>query len=124
MKKNRTIFCDIDGTIFKYRKFETYKTTNPELTPGALEKIKQWKQQDCMIILTTARPEEYRTHTIRELALHEVPWDRLIMGIERGPRYLINDMDPAKPGLRAIAHNLIRDEGMKTLTIGETEEVI
>jgi hypothetical protein len=34
------------------------------------------------------------------------------MGIERGPRYLINDMDPAKEGERAIAINLIRDEGI------------
>ena len=31
------------------------------------------------------------------------------MGIERGPRYLVNDMDPNKPGERAIAINLIRN---------------
>ena len=41
-----------------------------------------------------------------------VSYDRLIMGIERGPRYLINDMDPNKPGERAIAINLIRDKGL------------
>jgi len=34
------------------------------------------------------------------------------MGIERGPRYLINDMDPNNPGERAIAINLIRDKGI------------
>jgi hypothetical protein len=34
------------------------------------------------------------------------------MGIERGPRYLINDMDPNKPGERAIAINLERDRGL------------
>ena len=27
-KKKNTYFCDIDGTIFKYRKFETYTTTD------------------------------------------------------------------------------------------------
>ena len=37
MKKYKTIFCDIDGTIFKYRKFETYKTTQPEVTIMAKE---------------------------------------------------------------------------------------
>jgi hypothetical protein len=36
------------------------------------------------------------------------------MGIERGPRYLINDMDPNKPGERAIAINLERDGGIKS----------
>jgi hypothetical protein len=36
------------------------------------------------------------------------------MGIERGPRYLINDMDPNNPGERAIAINLKRDGGIKS----------
>jgi hypothetical protein len=35
------------------------------------------------------------------------------MGIERGPRYLINDMDPKEPGDRAICLNLERDKGIK-----------
>ena len=65
-----------------------------------------------MIILTTARPEDLREHTIKELDDSKVPYDRLLMGIERGPRYLINDMDPNKPGKRAIAMNLIRNEGI------------
>ena len=33
------------------------------------------------------------------------------MGIERGVRYLINDMDPEKGGERAVAINLVRDAG-------------
>ena len=65
-----------------------------------------------MIILTTARPEWLREHTIKELKENKIPWSRLEMGIERGPRYLINDMDPNKPGERAIAINLIRDNGI------------
>lgn len=124
MEKNRTIFCDIDGTVFKYRKFETIKTTKPELTPGALEKLKRWKQDKCMIVFTTARPEELRDHTVKELLLAGVPWDKLIMGIERGPRYLINDMDPAKPGLRAIAFSIERDKGLKKVVVGATEEIV
>jgi hypothetical protein len=35
------------------------------------------------------------------------------MGIERGPRYLINDMDPEKEGERAIGVNLVRDKGFE-----------
>ena len=82
-EKKRTVFCDIDGTIFKYRKFDTLKTSKAELTPGSLSKLKKWRRDGCMIIFTTARPEEYRNHTVKELLLNDVPWDKLIMGIER-----------------------------------------
>lgn len=121
MKKYKTIFCDIDGTIFKYRKFETYENTTPELTPGALEKLTEIADAGHMIVLTTARPEYLREHTIKELGEASVPYDRLIMGLERGPRYLVNDMDPGKPGIRAFAFNLNRDEGMKSVTVEGSE---
>lgn len=112
MKKNNTIFCDIDGTLFKYRKFETYKTSKPEVLPGAVNKLKQWKDAGHMIILTTARPEYLRKHTVKELVDNDIVYDRLVMEIERGPRFLINDMDPGKPGERATGINLIRDKGV------------
>ena len=97
MEKKNTYFVDIDGTIFKYRKFETYETTKAEGIKSTIDYLDQAASEGHMIILTTARPEYLRTHT--EIELHEnyVPYDRLIMGIERGPRYLINDMDPNKP---------------------------
>ena len=124
-EKKRTVFCDIDGTIFKYRKFEEIKTTKPELTPGALGQLKRWKRDGCMIVFTTARPEELRNHTGKELLLNDVPWDKLVMGIERGARYLINDMDPAKPRhARAVAYSIKRDEGLKKIVVGDTEEII
>ena len=111
MKKN-TIFCDIDGTLFKYRKFETYETSDPEVLDGVKDKLEQWKDEGHMIILTTARPEYLREHTVNELTSNELPYDRLIMEIERGPRFLINDMDPDKPGERATGINLMRDTGL------------
>lgn len=64
-----------------------------------------------MVILTTARPHDMLGHTMWELGNHSIPYQRLVMGLERGPRYLINDMDPEKEGERAIAVNLIRDQG-------------
>ena len=54
-----------------------------------------------------------REHTEYELTKNGIPYHRLIMQIERGPRYLINDMDPNKPGDRAIGINLKRNEGIK-----------
>ena len=112
MEKKNTYFVDIDGTIFKYRKFETYETSDAEVIKPTLEFLNVVKEQGHMIILTTARPDWLYNHTVKELVSNDVPFDRLIMGIERGPRYLINDMDPNKPGKRAIAMNLNRNQGI------------
>lgn len=118
MKKS-TIFCDIDGTIFKYRKFETYTSSEAEVLPEVVNKLDQWKKEGHRIILTTARPESLYMHTVVELSKNGVEYDDIIMGIERGPRVLINDMDPAKEGLRAIGINLKRDEGFENVDWSE-----
>lgn len=117
VKKYDTYFCDIDGTIFKYRKFETYKSSPAELTPGSLEKLNEIKRAGHMIVLTTARPEDLREHTVLELTTNGVPYDKLVMGLARGPRHLVNDMDPKKPGMRAINWNLVRDHGMSQISV-------
>ena len=113
MKKN-TYFVDIDGTIFVYRKFETYKETDAIVIPSSKTFLQQVYDEGHMIVLTTARPEELKEHTLYELHKNNIPFHRLIMGIERGPRYLINDMDPNKPGERAIAINVTRDGGIQS----------
>jgi len=112
MDKKETYFCDIDGTIFKYRKFETYLESEVEVIESMKAYLIEKKAQGHMIILTTARPWDMELHTQWELSTNSIPYDRLVMGIERGPRYLINDMDPKKPGERAISINLIRNKGI------------
>src|SRR6056300_680835 len=112
MEKKNTYFVDIDGTIFIYRKLESYKETEAEVIKSTKQFLQQVHDEGHMIILTTARPEDLREHTIYELVKNNIPYDRLIMGIERGPRYLINDLSPKEPGDRAICYNLIRDEGI------------
>lgn len=111
MKKN-TYFVDLDGTIFKYRKFESYEITEAEvITPSKifLDKI---RKQGHMIIITTARPENLRNFTVNELSKNNIQYDILLMGIGRGIRYLINDLDPQKTYDRAFAINVKRDEGI------------
>jgi ribonucleotide monophosphatase NagD (HAD superfamily) len=112
MEKKNTYFVDIDGTIFVYRKFETYKSSEAQVIKSTKQYLQQVKDEGHMIILTTARPENLRDHTVFELSKNNIPYDRLIMGIERGPRYLINDLSPKEPGDRAIAINLERDKGI------------
>jgi len=113
-EKKETYFVDIDGTIFIYRKFETYKTSKAEVIKSSKQYLQQVWDDGHMIVLTTARPEELREHTELELKSNGIPYHQLVMGIERGPRYLINDMDPKKPGKRAFAINVIRDGGIQS----------
>ena len=112
MQKFNTYFVDIDGTIFKYRKFETYESSKAEPIESTIEYLNKAIEEGHMIILTTARPDYLRRHTVKELEENEVPYHKLIMEIERGPRYLINDIDPNNPGERAIAINVERDKGI------------
>lgn len=117
MKKHHTYFFDIDGTIFRYRQFETYKNTPAVLTPGALEKLNEIRDAGHMIVLTTARPADLYGFTQDELHANKVPYDKIVMGLERGHRHLVNDMSPNDPGLRAISWNLERDEGLKNIGV-------
>ena len=114
MDKKNTYFVDIDGTIFVYRKFETYESSTAEVIKSTKQFLQQVKDEGHMIVLTTARPDWLYDHTVDELKVNNIPFDRLVMGIERGPRYLINDMDPNKPGDRAICYNLERNGGIKS----------
>lgn len=119
MVKHKTLFCDIDGTIFVYRKFETYTTSEPEPIVSVIEKLKEWYDNGEHIVLTTARPEYLRYHTQKELSKYGVPYHTLLMGIGRGARYVINDMDPNKPGKRSIGINLERNEGFKDIDLSD-----
>lgn len=108
--KHYTIFCDIDGTIFHYRKFNTYLTSTPTPVPSVVSELQRLKAEGHTIVLTSARPEELREHTNKELKNANVPCDQLVLGLARGTRFLVNDMeDPTKP--RAVSVNIRRDEG-------------
>ena len=121
--KHHTYFFDIDGTIFKYRKFGEYQFEKPELTPGAWEKLREIRDAGHTIILTTARPESLRLLTVLELEKHVIPYDQLVMGLPRGPRHVINDMSLTIPGPRAIAWNVKRDEGLEKIQVEKLGEV-
>ena len=107
MKKS-TFFCDIDGTLIVYRNFETYKTTQPEPINENITLINEAYDKGNCIVLTTARPEYLRYHTIEELNKVEVKYTTLLMGIERGTRILINDKEKPTED-RAISVNVNRN---------------
>ena len=111
MEKKCTIFCDIDGTLFEYRKFETYKSTIPKQITTTIERINTAFDNGHRVILTTARPEYLRMHTLKELNEANIKYHTLLLGIERGTRILINDNETETIN-RAYSFNLLRNQGM------------
>jgi hypothetical protein len=114
MIKNSTYFVDIDGTIIKYRPFALLLSIEPEPIQDVINKINKEYDNGSHIVVTTARPEMMKTQTKKELKKVGLKYNQLVMGIGRGTRYLLNDVDPENPRVkRAVGVNLIRNKGLK-----------
>lgn len=114
----KTIFCDIDGVLFKH----SGDITSQHLLPvkeiemqGVRETFTAWDRKGYKIILTTGRRESTRPYTEKQLAAAGIFYDHLLMGITGGIRVLINDHKPDSDVETAIAVNLKRNEGVKDL---------
>ncbi len=114
---NKTIFCDIDGTLLKHHGGLYPITQNePEILPDVIDVISTWKGKDYKIILTTGRPESMRKLTVDQLNSVGIFYDMLIMGLPRGERIVINDTKPdGTKTARAI--NIERNEGVRSVRI-------
>lgn len=112
MKQNITLsplghtwLLDLDGTIVKHN---GYKEGGDVLLPGAKEFIESLPEGD-MVIIVTARKEEYREITERFLEENGVRYDHIIFGAPYGERIVINDKKLS--GLPvSVAVNTDRDE--------------
>lgn len=103
-----TWILDLDGTILKHN---GYKEGGDVLLPGAKEFIESLPEGD-MVIIVTARKEEYREITERFLEENGVRYDHIIFGAPYGERVVINDKKPS--GLPvSVAVNTDRDEEWK-----------
>ena len=107
----KTVICDIDGTLVKYRKNTKNIMMNPHLVlDGVVEKINKWENMGCRIILITGRRENLREETEKHLTSLGIPFDMLLMGFADTGRVLIND-ESSK--VKAHAVSLERDKGFK-----------
>ena len=114
-EKPKTIICDIDGTILKHlHKFSDVSFIDAELLDGVQAKFDEWDSLNHKIILMTARKESAREMTERDLKKLGLMWDYLIMGVNGGVRVLINDKLQPEDSDRAIAVNVITNEGFET----------
>ncbi len=115
-QKPKTIFCDLDGTVFKHCHVASdVLSTEPQLLNGVLEKFNQWDSQGHRIILVTARKESTRVITEQHLRQLGIVWDQLIMSVGGGGRYLINDKLLDSDVDRATAINVVTDRGFNDI---------
>jgi hypothetical protein len=116
--KTPTYFVDIDGTVIKYRKFTELYNTSPEPIQDVIDYLNEQFTNGAVIIITTARPDDYRLHTEYELNVIGLKYHKIIMNCGRGSRIILNDLDPDNLEIqRAVGINLKRDEGLKNVTI-------
>ena len=112
--KPKTIFCDIDGTLWDHVGVvsEQVKVTNHKLLKNTKEAIDKWDKLGYKIILTTGRKESLRDITVHHLKKLGIAYDNLIMGLGGGDRILINDRKSDDIRNTAYSINLCRNEGL------------
>jgi len=113
----KTIFLDLDGTIFRHRGNLTSQAYLADILPGTIEKLNEWYAKEYKIIITTGRPEGLRSITEQQLKDFSIPYDYLLMGLGRAPRVLINDSKPNYHEPTALAFIVPRNEGISNLDI-------
>lgn len=115
-QKPKTIFCDIDGTILVHlHKISEVLMHDGELLTGVRAKFDEWDSKGHHIVLTTARKESARAHTVKQLTDAGIIYDQLIMGVTSGVRVLINDKKLPQDADRARSVNVITNQGWHTV---------
>tara|TARA_Y100000034_G_C6853263_1_gene387367 strand:+ start:45 stop:404 length:360 start_codon:yes stop_codon:yes gene_type:complete len=114
----KTIFCDIDGTLFKFREDFGSMMNYAEPLKGVVQTTMEWHKKGYKVILVTGRPEPFRKITEDQLRESGIIYDQLVMGAGSGPRYLINDKTP-QGEQTAFSISIDRNEGLNTEILEE-----
>lgn len=113
----KTVFCDIDGTLLKHLgNLSEQMSEEIPILPKTLEKLNEWNRNGYYIILITGRKESMREITIKQLEKSKIFYDKLIMGLPRGQRVLINDSKPDMEST-ALAFTIQRNKGIGEIDI-------
>jgi uridine kinase len=113
--KKGTIFCDLDGTVIKHVAVPSGSGEDIELLDGSVDKLKEFRLKGYHIVLTTSRSQANIFGVLEKLRLMGLECDQVICDLPVGPRHLINDSKDQE--VRAIAHALTRDAGLKAVKI-------
>ena len=112
-----TWIFDLDGTLVKHN---GYKEEGETLLPGAKELIGSIPNED-LIIIITARKEEYREKTEAFLQENGIRYDHIIFEAPYGERIVVNDRKPSGLDM-SVAVNIDRDDISK-LSFGVDEDL-
>jgi hypothetical protein len=107
----RTLFIDLDGTLVYSS--APYSPPFWGETLGIKKNIEYIRELyntgRVQIIITTARTEEYREVTERQLKREEIPYDHILFGMLHTKRTIINDYAKSNKYPSCDAVNIIRD---------------
>lgn len=113
-KKHRTYFIDVDGVLMKncgkYGKRNWYNNT--ETLPENMEIIRKLQDDGAQIVVTTSRPEEFRTGLEKILNENGIKPYTILMGMNHAARVVVNDFAPTNPYPSGIAITLPRNNSL------------
>lgn len=111
MRNHCTIFCDIDGVIFKNQShhFKNNYSNDPVAIENAFQFLKRKVENGATIIFTTSRPEEYKEITEQAIRDAGIETFQVLYGLPHAPRLLINDVSATNPWPSASSINVPRD---------------
>ena len=119
-RRHENIICDVDGILIKHSPHSNAVSEDNILIKNCADKLRSWKKENKKIILMTARSKSTQNNFIKMLKEKGIVWDELIMGVNPGTRYVINDIKPAHIFTKqAVAINRIRDEGIDDVRCNE-----
>ena len=133
-KMGKTWFFDLDGTLLKstsnekldqlMSKYGKSSHRQEEVLSSSKQFLKNIPKSD-QVVLTTARANRHKEHTIKVLEYVGIKYDQIIFDIAAGARILVNDIKP-KGAVKnnheiktAFAINLKRNEGLKKEHLNE-----
>ena len=116
LDQNKTIFCDIDGVLFRFESDFAISVNHARPLPGSAERTMHWHKNGYRIILVTGRPEAFRERTQKQLQRLGFIYDQLVMGCGSGPRYLVNDVEDVNIP-KAYVYNVIRNKGLGSIAL-------
>lgn len=107
----KTLFVDIDGTLFyNSGEYSALKWGENKPIEANIQRIKElYRSGKVQIFLTTARKSEYKEVTLQQLKKYDVPYDNIIFGLFHCKRYLINDYSNTNKYPSCMSINLKRD---------------
>lgn len=102
----KTWIFDLDGTLVEHNGYRTQE--GDRLLPGVKEYLDRIPPDD-MILILTARKEEFRTITLAFLKESGLRYDHILFDMPVGERIVVNDRKPSGLDM-ALALNTDRNQ--------------